>query len=69
MDCHFRDLPDFQSSVARLITASAAHAPTHTSIQPARKEISVPMTCLDCKSLLGNTNELRAQAPWQYTDH
>ena len=32
------------------MTASAAHAPTHTSY----KEISVPMTCLDCKSLLGN---------------
>ena len=28
MDCHFRDLPDFQSSEARLMTASAAHAPT-----------------------------------------
>ena len=35
MDCHFRDLPDFQSSKARLMTASPAHAPTHTSIQPA----------------------------------
>ena len=26
MDCHFRDLPDVQSSEARLMTASAAHA-------------------------------------------
>ena len=25
MDSHFRDLPDFQSSEARLMTASAAH--------------------------------------------
>ena len=25
MDCHFRDLPDFQSSEARLMTASAVH--------------------------------------------
>ena len=25
MDCHFRDLPDFQSSEARLTTASAVH--------------------------------------------
>ena len=33
------------------MTASAAHAPTHTSIY---KEISVPITCLDCKSLLSN---------------
>ena len=33
------------------------------------KEISVPMTCLDCKSLLGNTKELQTQAHWQYTDH
>ena len=29
MDCHFRDLPDFQSSEARLMTALAARAPTH----------------------------------------
>ena len=28
----------FQSSEARLMTASAAHAPTHTSIQPATKK-------------------------------
>ena len=27
------------------------------------------MTCLDCKSLLGNTKELQTPAPWQYTDH
>ena len=55
MDCHFWDLPYFQSSEARLMTAAAAHA--HTSIQPATyKEISVPMMmCLDCKYLLGNT--------------
>ena len=38
MDCYCRDLPDFQSSEARLMTASAAHAPTHTSIQPATKK-------------------------------
>ena len=25
MDCHFRDLPDIQSSEARLMTASAVH--------------------------------------------
>ena len=49
MDCHFRDLPDFQSSEARLMTASAASTCANTC-----KEISVPMTYLDCKSLLGN---------------
>ena len=38
MDCYFGDLPDFQSFEARLMTASAAHAPTHTSIQPATKK-------------------------------
>ena len=54
MDCHFRDLSDFQSSEARLMTASAAHAPTYTSIH-SYKEISVPMTYLDWKYLLGNT--------------
>ena len=25
MDCHFRDLPDFQSSEARVMTAAAVH--------------------------------------------
>ena len=40
MDCHFLDLPDFQSSGARSMTASAAHAPTHASIQPATKNLS-----------------------------
>ena len=54
MDCHFRDLPDFQSSEARLMAASAAHAPAHTSIQPATKKSQCQWTCLDCKSLLGN---------------
>ena len=55
MDCHFRDLPDFQSSEARLMTASAVHAPTQYQHSTSYKEISVPMTCLDCKSLLGKT--------------
>ena len=32
---------------------SYGHAPTHTSIQPPTKK-SVPMTSLDCTSLLGN---------------
>ena len=56
---YFRDLPDFQSSEAWLMTASAASTCTNTcvgaSIQPSYKEISVPMTCMDWKSLLGNT--------------
>ena len=41
MDCHFRDLPDFQSSEARLMTASAASTCANTcvgaSIEPATK--------------------------------
>ena len=40
MDCHFRDLPDFPSSEAQLMASSAAHAPTHTSIQPATINLS-----------------------------
>ena len=67
MYCNFRDLPDFQSSEARLMTASAAHAPTHTSIQTATK-ISVPMTCLDCKSLLGNV-VCRSMGNTRITEH
>ena len=54
MDCHFRDLPDFQSSEARLMTASAAST-CWRQHSTSYKGISVPMTCLDCKSLLGNT--------------
>ena len=42
MDCHFWDLPDFQSSEARLMTASAASTCANTcvgaSIQPATKK-------------------------------
>ena len=63
MDCHFRDLPDFQSSETGLMTASAAHAPTHTSIQPATKKSQCQM---DCKSLSLNSIVILVR---QYTDH
>ena len=33
MDCHFRDLPDFQSSEARLMTASAVHKLSEYCVQ------------------------------------
>ena len=49
MDCHF------QSSEARLMTASAAGRQHIPVFNQNLKEILVPMTCLDCKSLLGNT--------------
>ena len=44
MDCHFRDNDSFSSTCANTYQYSTSY-----------KEISVPMTCLDCKSLLGNT--------------
>ena len=50
----FRILPDFQSSEARLMAASAANTKFNQH-STSYKEISVPMTCLDCKSLLDNT--------------
>ena len=55
MDCNFRDLPDFQSSEARLMTASRSTCANTYQHSSSYKEISVPMTCLDCKYLLGNT--------------
>ena len=33
MDCHFRDLPDFQSSEARSMTASAVHKLSEYCVQ------------------------------------
>ena len=33
MDCHFRDLPDFQSSEGRLMTASAIHKLSEYCVQ------------------------------------
>ena len=33
MDCHFRDLPDFQSSEARLMTVSAVHKVSEYCVQ------------------------------------
>ena len=33
MDCHFLDLPDFQSSEARLMTASAVHKLSEYCVQ------------------------------------
>ena len=33
LDCHFRDLPDFQSSEARLMTASAVHKLSEYCVQ------------------------------------
>ena len=59
MDCHFRDLPDFQSSEARLMTASAASTCANTcagaSIQPATKKSQCQWRAWIVKSLLGNT--------------
>ena len=44
MDCHFRDLPDFQSSEARLMTASAAStlAPAFNQLQGNLSANDVP---------------------------
>ena len=33
-------MPDFQSSEARLMTASAAHAPTHTAFNQLQRNLS-----------------------------
>ena len=48
MDCHFQDLPDFQSSEARLMTASAAHAPTHV---PAFNQLQENLSANDVPGL------------------
>ena len=59
----FARFPEF-----RLMTASAAHAPTHTIIQPATKKSTKPMTCLDCKYLLGNIHGSLNTILAQYMD-
>ena len=62
----FARFPEFRGTINDSFSSTCANTYQHST---SYKEISVPMTCLDCKSLLGNTKELQTQAPWQYTDH
>ena len=62
----FARFPEFRGTINDSFSSICANTYQHST---SYKEISVPMTCLDCKSLLGNTKELQTQAPWQYTDH
>ena len=62
----FARFPEFQGTNNDSFSSTCASTYQHST---SYKEISVPMTCLDCKSLLGNTKELQTQATWQYTDH
>ena len=55
MDRHFRDLPDFQSSRGTINDSFSSTCAKTYQHSTSYKEISVPITCLDCKSLLGNT--------------
>ena len=63
----FARFPEFRgATINDSFSSTCANTYQHST---SYKEISVPMTCLDCKSLLGNTKELQTQAPWQYMDH
>ena len=62
----FARFPEFRGTINDSFSSTCANTYQHST---SYKEISVPMTCLDCKSLLGNTKELQTQAPWQHTDH
>ena len=62
----FARFPEFRGTINDSFSSTCANTYQHST---SYKEISVPMTCLDCKSLLGNTKELQTQAAWQYTDH
>ena len=62
----FARFPEFWGTINDSFSSTCANTYQDST---SYKEISVPMTCLDCKSLLGNTKELQTKAPWQYTDH
>ena len=62
----FARFPEFRGTINDSFSSTCANTCQHST---SYKEISVPITCMDCKSLLGNTNELQTQAPWKYTDH
>ena len=62
----FARFPEFWGTINDSFSSTCANTiPAFNQLQ----KISVPMMCLDCKSLLGNTKELQTQATWQYTDH
>ena len=51
MDCHFQNLPEFRGTIIDSFSSTCANTYQHST---SYKEIPVPMTCLDCKSLFGN---------------
>ena len=58
MDCHFRDLPDFQSSEARLMTASAVHKLTRVlcsviRVLPIDLHTTLPNKDLQSRHVIG----------------
>ena len=52
MDCHFWDLPDFQSSDG---TINDSFSSKYVCTQPATKKSQCQWRAWNCKSLLGNT--------------
>ena len=48
----FARFPEFRGTINDSFSSTCANTYQHST---SYKEISVPMTCLDCKSLLGNT--------------
>ena len=62
----FARFPEFRGMINDSFSSTCGNTYQQST---SYKEISVPMTCLDCKSLLGNIKELQTQAPWQNTYH
>ena len=65
MDCHFRDLPDFQSSEARLMTASAVHKLSEYCVQWSVYCLTrIYNPCLTRIANLGTSLALRYLCSW-----
>ena len=50
----FARFPEFRGTINNSFSSTCANTYQHST---SYKEISVPLTCLDCKSLLGNIND------------
>ena len=59
----FARFPEFRNTINDSFSSTCANTYQHST---SYKEISVPMTCLDCKSLSLKSIVILV---WQYTDH
>ena len=64
MDYHFRDLPDLQSSEARLMTASAFHKSSEYCVQIRIARVTYILHCLTRIYNPGSSLALRFLCSW-----